>query len=759
MHPALARPVRRHLGATPLTPAVQAVLDAASLALEDMERDRALSARTMDELSMELEERFVKVRASEARYKRLFDGVPHPTFVLRRIDRVVMDWNAAAERTFGWASADVAGRPVDDLHLCTLGCRFASNLAGDQPVESLGLVETQLHARDGRTVECEVQGLDILLGDVPAVLVMVRDVTAQRAAERAERESAARFQAFFDYAGIAIQVLAADGTILQANPACRDMLGYTPDEMVGAPIERFLVGDDAANVATACAEMTIAARESVTLEQRFEHKDGTIVWGQLTVARMQSAGEPRLMVMLQDVTERKRMEEELVRRAFQDDLTGLANRALFHDRLKHALSRRPRNRSVVAVLLLDLDGFKRVNDSLGHAAGDQLLRAVGQRITVAVRTGETVARLGGDEFAIVIESVQGEEEVHQLADRLLRVISRPVVVAEREVVVNVSIGIALATAGEPGDAVLRNADVAMYAAKNAGKQCARLFDPSMLARAQSWLELEQDLRRAVTNREFELHFQPLMNLQTGALRGFEALLRWRHPRRGLVWPSEFLAVAEETGIVVQIGRWALREACAYAAAWSDRAGSTPSVSVNLAPRQLEHEHLLEDVKSALAQSGLAPQLLVLEITESQMMRAPETAHATLQALRQVGVRVAIDDFGTGYSSLSQLQFFPVDELKIDRTFVARMDDGEREASFVRTMITLAHSLGVDVVAEGIERSTQQAVLTQLGCNAGQGFLFSHPLAINDALMYLATHEDPVLAEEARANTRALASGG
>ena len=462
--------------------------------------------------------------------------------------------------------------------------------------------------------------------------------------------------------------------------------------------------------------------------------------------------------MLQDVTERKRMEEELVRRAFQDDLTGLANRALFHDRLRHALKRRSRNRTFVAVLLLDLDGFKRVNDSLGHAAGDQLLRSVGQRITVAVRAGETVARLGGDEFAIVIESVQDEEEVHQLADRLLRVISRPVTVAEREVVVNVSIGIALATPGEVGDAVLRNADVAMYAAKNAGKQCARLFDPSMLARAQSWLELEQDLRRAVVNHEFELHFQPLMNLQTGGLRGFEALLRWRHPRRGLVWPSEFLAVAEETGVIVPIGRWAMREACCYAAGWAERDGATPSISVNLAPRQLEHEHLLDDVKAALEQSGLDPKLLVLEITESQMMRAPDTAHATLQALRALGVRIAIDDFGTGYSSLSQLQFFPVDELKIDRTFVARMDEGEREASFVRTMITLAHSLGVDVVAEGIERSAQQQVLTQLGCNAGQGFLFSHPLPINDALMYLATHDDPVLAEEARANTRALASG-
>ncbi len=622
MHPALSRPVRRHLGGAEISPALQSVLDAASRALEDMERDRAQSSRMMDELSLELEERLATVRASE----------------------------------------------------------------------------------------------------------------------RSERESSARFQAFFDYAGIAIQVLARDGTILQANPACRDMLGYAPDEMVGQSIARFLAADDASSIIAACSELLTASRESVTLEQRFEHKHGSIIWGQLTVARVQAAGESRLMVMLQDVTERKRMEEELVRRAFQDDLTGLANRALFHDRLRHALERRVRTRNSVAVLLLDLDGFKRVNDSLGHAAGDQLLRVIATRISSTVRSGETVARLGGDEFAIVIEVVQNDDEIESLAERLLRVISRPVTVAEREVVVSVSIGIALATPGEEGEAVLRNADVAMYSAKNSGKHCVRVFDPSMHARALSWLELEQDLRRAVAHHEFELQFQPLMNLQTGALRGFEALLRWRHPRRGLVAPAEFLSVAEETGIIVPIGRWALREACLYAAGWADRHGSTPSVSVNLAPRQLEYEHLYDDVRNALAASGLDAKLLILEITESQMMRAPETAHATLQAIRALGVRIAIDDFGTGYSSLSHLQFFPVDELKIDQTFVARMDEGDREASFVRTMITLAHSLGVDVVAEGIERTAQQAVLTALGCNVGQGFLFSRPMAINDVLMFIADHD-------------------
>ncbi len=449
----------------------------------------------------------------------------------------------------------------------------------------------------------------------------------------------------------------------------------------------------------------------------------------------------------------KSVEEELVRRAFEDDLTGLANRALFHDRLRNAMARRTRAQSSVAVLLLDLDGFKRVNDSLGHAAGDQLLRTIATRITAAVRTGETVARLGGDEFAIVIEAVEGESELHQLAERLLGTIARPMMIADREVAVSVSIGIALTVPGDDGETLLRNADVAMYAAKHAGKHCARMFDPGMHERALSWLELEQDLRRAVTNFEFELQFQPVMNLGSGTLRGFEALLRWRHPRRGLVPPSEFLSVAEETGVIVPIGRWALQEACLYAAGWSDRHGTTPTVSVNLAPRQLEDEHLHADVVDALRRSALPANLLVREISEVQLMKASATSHAALQAIRALGVRISIDDFGTGYSSLNQLQFFPVDELKIDRAFVARMHDGVRETAFVRTMIMLAHSLGVEIVAEGIERAAQQRELTSLGCDAGQGYLFSHPMAINDVLMYIAAHDDSGAPHAAASGTR------
>jgi len=736
MHPALVRPIRRHFGDLVPSGATAAVLEAASELLAEMDRARELTTGSMDVLSEELARGHERVRAGEARYRMLFDAVPHPIFLLRRVDRVVLDWNPTAERTLGWLRDEVVGRAVDELRLCQMGCAFATRLMGNAEILLQDVVETALCHRDGHRLDVELQGLDTRVGETDAVLVLVRDVSAQRSAERQERESSARFRAFFDHAGIAIQLLTLEGVITEANAACRELFGYDDAELLGRDIAGLLVEVDDSSVATGCAEVMAGVRDAVELEREFRHKDGRAVWAQVTLARVQRGDDPRLMAMLQDVTERKRMEAALTRQAFEDELTGLANRALFRDRLRHALGRRTRSNADVAVLLLDLDGFKRVNDSLGHAAGDALLHAIAQRIAGTVRAGETVARLGGDEFAVVIEALTEGDDPVLLAERLLRVIARPVTVADREVVVGVSIGLAVAQPGEDADAVLRNADTAMYSAKQSGKHCVRRFDPSMHARALVWLEIEQDLRRALAHQEFTIHFQPLLRLESGVLRGFEALVRWNHPRRGLVPPSEFLPVAEETGLIVSVGRWVLAEACRQAQRWPAVGDAPLSVSVNVAPRQLEHDAFLSDVRAALDESALPPGRLILEITESQIMRTPELAREKLQAIRELGVRIAIDDFGTGYSSLSHLQFFPVDELKIDRTFVARLGDGEREASFVRTMVSLARSLGVEVVAEGIELEAQRDFLNGLGCETGQGFLFSRPMPAPELAAYL-----------------------
>jgi diguanylate cyclase (GGDEF)-like protein len=491
-------------------------------------------------------------------------------------------------------------------------------------------------------------------------------------------------------------------------------------------------------------ELRAGAREAVTVERRYRHADGRLLVGELTLSLVTHGADPCLVALIQDVTERKRMEAALIRQAFEDDLTALPNRALFRDRLSHALERRHRTHARVAVLLLDLDGFKRVNDSLGHASGDELLRVVGRRLSASVRSGETVARLGGDEFVVILEDLAPSEDPFVLAERLLGLLSLPIPVAGRELTVGVSIGLAVADSGDDEESVLRNADMAMYAAKAAGKGCVRIYDPAMHREAVEWLELESDLRAGMDQEEFCLEYQPLVHIERGSVKGFEALLRWNHPRRGWVMPSQFIPIAEETGLIVALGRWVLREACRQAATWPRCPdGTTPSVSVNVAARQLDSEEFAEDVREALSASGLPPSRLVLEITESDVTRAREAALHKLEALRALGVRVAIDDFGTGYSSLGHLQYFPVDELKIDRSFVQRVTGGDRDAAFVRTIIGLARSLSADVVAEGIEEELQRRFLRRAGCDLGQGFHFSRPMPPGAVPRFIGTLRVPL----------------
>ena len=560
--------------------------------------------------------------------------------------------------------------------------------------------------------------------------------------QRYERlqQSEARFRAFFEYAGLTIHVLSLEGLILDANPASRDLLGYEPHELVGRSATSLSPEEDVEATRELGRELREGLRDTVTVERRFFHKDGHLVWGQLTVSVVPHGGERRMIGMIQDITERKRMEGQLLKQAFQDELTGLANRVLFRDRLRHALDRRDRHACRVAVILLDLDGFKRVNDSLGHAVGDELLQIVGRRIASTVRAGETVARLGGDEFAVVIEEVGDRDDPQVLADRLLMLLRMPMRVGGREVVVGVSVGIAIAEASDDEETVLRNADTAMYAAKASGKACVRRFDPSMHRDAMEWLELESDVRLAIDRRELRLEFQPLIRIDSGRVKGFEALVRWQHPGRGYVTPGVFLPIAEETGLIVALGRWVLLEACLQATQWTAAGDEPPSVSVNLAAKQLDSELLVDDVRAALEASGLEPARLILEITESDVMREPDVVLAKLNALKALGVRLAIDDFGTGYSSLSHLQFFPVDELKIDRSFIHRIANGDREAAFVRTMVSLAKSLEVEVVAEGIEEPSQLQYLRTVGCDIGQGYLFSRPLLPEDIAPFVAEHQ-------------------
>jgi diguanylate cyclase (GGDEF)-like protein len=426
----------------------------------------------------------------------------------------------------------------------------------------------------------------------------------------------------------------------------------------------------------------------------------------------------------------RRSEERLAHQAFHDPLTDLANRALFLDRVRHALALRVRRGTDVAVLFVDLDDFKKVNDSLGHGAGDRLLVSAAERLCACVRTADTVARLGGDEFAVLVEDAGGPVEAAAVAERLVDALRAPFAVGGTELFVSASVGVALATGADGADELLRNADVAMYYAKAQRKDGHALFEPWMHETVRERLALEADLRRALERGELALFYQPIVRLDTGEVIGAEALARWRHPERGYVPPSLFIPVAEETGLIVPLGRWILRTACEQARRW--QAGRAPGqaplrVTINISGRQLQDPTFVADVRAVLAGSGVDPTSLVLEITESVLMQHTEVMLERLGELKRLGLSLAIDDFGTGYSSLGYLQRFPIDILKIDKAFVDAVRDGDGDPALARAVIALGDSLGLQTVAEGIERAEQAEGLRRLGCQLGQGYHFARPL--------------------------------
>jgi len=504
--------------------------------------------------------------------------------------------------------------------------------------------------------------------------------------------------------------------------------------------------DDGAKLRSDLSAHVAALTAEFDNTHRIRHADGTYRWVHTRglVVRGEDGRVQRMAGSATDVTEQKQFEEQLLHDAFHDVLSGLPNRALFLNRLAHSIARGHRRSSYLfAVLFLDLDRFKTINDSLGHRAGDELLVQLARRLEQCVRPGDTVARLGGDEFTVLLDDIEDPRDAEIVADRILESLKQPFVMDRQEIVTSASIGIALSTTGyyRPED-LIRDADLAMYKAKAAGKARHAIFDRRMHEHAVEQLKLEADLRRAVARDEFILHYQPIISLQSGKIEGFEALVRWMHPTRGLVMPDTFIPIAEETGMINPLGWTVLRRACEQMKIWRDVFSKYPDLmlNVNLSGRQFRQPDLVRGIVSIIGDTGLPPEALNLEITETVVMESAQESRAVLAALREHGARMCIDDFGTGYSSLNYLHDFDIDSLKIDRSFVSRMAAGSRP-EIVQTIVDLSRSLGMSVTAEGVETDEQLAQLRELDCELAQGYLFARPLPPDKAEALLA--RDPV----------------
>jgi diguanylate cyclase (GGDEF)-like protein/PAS domain S-box-containing protein len=601
--------------------------------------------------------------------------------------------------------------------------------------------ESRLVFADGREKRIEqlVQARVDDQGRPIAIVGTVHDITERRALESKLRESEARYASTVELAAVGIAHVTADGRFIWCNSRFREMLGYREDELLERTIRDVSHPDDAYLADRDRARMHEGLIASLTLEKRYVRKDGTTIWVRITAAPRLATDGSLLhdVAIVEDITVRKRAEARVQYLATHDELTGLPNRMLFGELLQQAIDIAKGLNHRSAVLFIDLDRFKIVNDSLGHEAGDLLLQEVAARLRRCVGASDVVGRLGGDEFVVLLSQILGAEAAGEAATRILAGLHAPITIKGQECRVTASIGIAT----YPHDArdaatLMKHADMAMYLAKDEGKNNFQFYSVDMTPMSVEHLELEVRLANALQRGELSLQYQPRVDIATGEIRGVEALLRWWNPDLGTMSPAQFIPLAEDTGLIVAIGEWVLRAACAQNVAWQKRGLPRVVMSVNLSPRQFKEASLLSVIAGILSETGMAPELLELEITESMIMQHVDIAAEKAAAMKKLGIRLAIDDFGTGYSSLSQLKRFPIDTLKIDRAFVRDVPQSADDTAITKAVVSLGKALGVRVVAEGVETAAQHQFLRDNGCHEMQGFFFSkpcHPDAIAELL--------------------------
>ncbi|MBA2713339.1 MAG: EAL domain-containing protein [Rubrobacteraceae bacterium] len=640
----------------------------------------------------------------------------------------------AVERVLGYRPEDLVGTLAfdhvhpEDIEHVSKSLVETLQKPGVQPP-----IEYRVKAADGswrhmEDIRCNWLGAPHMLG----VVANVRDITERKQAEEALRESEKYFRSLVQSASDVILVMEADRTVRHVSPAIERVLGYKPEQMVGHDNFTLVHPDDMPRMEKLLGK--VMGSPGITTspsELRLRHADGS--WRHVETTCTNLLGDPAvggIVFNTRDVTERKLAEERLEHQALHDSLTDLPNRRLFLDRLGHALARTERRRGRgVTVLFMDLDKFKVVNDSLGHEIGDRLLVAVAERLKRCLRSEDTLARFGGDEFIALLEEVEGADKALRVTQRITEEFKGPFVLEGRELFVRLSIGVALGEAhAKSPEELLRDADTAMYLAKDGAAEY-QVFDPVMHERALSRLELEGYLRHALEKEEFTVYYQPKFRLgQTDRIEGLEALVRWKHPQEGFTLPGKFIPIAEETGQIVPLGRWVMNEACRQAKEWQERYPIEPplAVCVNLGAAQVRHPRLLTDVRSALGESGLAADRLVLEVTEGVLLADAALIEPVFRELKALGVRLAIDDFGKEYSSLSYLNRLPIDVLKIDRLFLESFWEDSSNMLIVEAVISLAHSLGLEVTGEGVESAKQLEHLRRVGCDLAQGCHLARP---------------------------------
>lgn len=677
------------------------------------------------------------VQASQKRYEQLFDSNPHPIWVYDLETLRFLAVNCETVRHYGYSREEFFEmtirdiRPPEDVKILLKYVREAV----DKKTE---LTHTVRHRKkDGTIIDVEIASQPIEFDGRPARLVLATDVTERNRTDAALRESESKFRMLVESTSEGLLQVDGEDCVEFVNSRMCEMVGFNEAELLGTDWTNLLLEESGRDF---IRQVNERRRQGISdrYEIRLKKKAGEPLWvivGGAPVINADGKMTGSLGVFT-DITERKRAEEQLLHDAFHDALTGLANRSLFMDHLRLTIERgKSRHSNMYAVLFLDFDRFKVINDSLGHAEGDRLLKLIARRLETCTRTGDLVARLGGDEFVILLSELLEEEDARHIAERIQDSLKTPFDLSGNEIFTSASIGIALSSAKHiRAEDMLRDADIAMYRAKSKGKAQHQIFDSEMHKDALSQLQLENEMRHALERGEFRIFYQPIYSLDNVKLVGFEALIRWLHPKRGLVSPAEFIPVAEETGLILRLGRWTVYESCRQMREWQKKNADAESltIAVNLSCKEFLQTDLAEQVNASLVSTGLAPRCLKLEITESHIMENTEMAQAIMKRLRAFGVEFSLDDFGTGYSSLSYLHRLPVSYLKIDRSFVNGIMESPENAEIVYTIVKLAQNLKMKVVAEGIETEEQLAHLRRINCEYGQGYFLSNPLEAAEA---------------------------